>query len=113
VSGIIWEKVIKQYTGEATNEERVKELISQLESKLDGYEAILSKQKYLAGNVRLSHPRNMPKSCRYDELLVQEVTLADPFHLPNGSIVIDQLGLGSLEKRPNVQRQAIYSSLEV
>ena len=34
------------------NEKRAEELIAQLESKLDGYEAILGKQKYLAGNVR-------------------------------------------------------------
>jgi glutathionyl-hydroquinone reductase len=27
-------------------------LIAQLAARLDGYEAILSKQKYLAGNVR-------------------------------------------------------------
>jgi glutathione S-transferase len=67
VSGIIWEKIIKQHIGETTNEERVKELITQLESKLDGYEAILSRQKYLAGNVR---SRNVPKRCRPDELLV-------------------------------------------
>ena len=49
------------------NEERVKELITQLESKLDGYEAILSRQKYLAGNVR---SRNVPKRCRPDGLLI-------------------------------------------
>jgi glutathione S-transferase len=53
IAGIIlWEKVVKPRRGEAANEERVKELIPQLESKLDGYEAILSKQKYLAGDVR-------------------------------------------------------------
>ena len=69
MSGIIWEKVIKQYIGEATNEERVKELVPQLESKLDVYEGILGRQKYLAGNVRSSHPRNTPKICRSDELL--------------------------------------------
>jgi len=83
VSGIIWEKIIKLYIGETTNEERAKELVPQLESKLDVYEGILSRQKYLAGN---------------------EVTLADLCHLPNGSVVIDKLGLGGLEKRPNVQR---------
>ena len=68
MSGIIWEKVIKQYIGEATNEERVKELVPQLESKLDVYEGILGRQKYLAGNVRSPRPRNMPKRCRSDEL---------------------------------------------
>jgi glutathione S-transferase len=51
-SGILVEKVFKQYRGLAANEERVKELVPQLEAKLDGYEAILGKQKYLAGDVR-------------------------------------------------------------
>jgi len=52
-TGVIAEKVYKPYRGLAPDEERVKELVPQLEGKLDGYEAILSKQKYLAGNVRL------------------------------------------------------------
>jgi hypothetical protein len=46
------ERVFKKYRGQAANEDRVKELIPQLESKLDGYEAILGRQKYLAGDVR-------------------------------------------------------------
>ena len=50
--GLLYERVIKQYSGQTTNEERVKELTSQFETKLDGYEAILRKQKYLAGDVR-------------------------------------------------------------
>ena len=84
-----------------------------MESKLDGYEAILGKQKYLAGDVRSMRFDLVPKILS-DELLVQEVTLADLFHLPNGSLVFERLGLGSLEeKRPNVQRQAIYPSMEV
>jgi len=83
VSGILVERVFKQYRGQAADEERVKQLIPQLESKLDVYETILGKQKYLAGD---------------------EVTLADLFHLPHGSLVFEHLGLGNLEKRPNVQR---------
>jgi hypothetical protein len=38
--------------GVPTNEERVKELVGTLEQKLDVYDVILGKQKYLAGNVR-------------------------------------------------------------
>jgi len=82
-TGILVEKVFKPFRGMETNEERVKELISQLEGKLDGYEAILGKQKYLAGD---------------------EVTLADLFHLPVGSILFERIGNGNLESRPNVQR---------
>jgi len=80
---LLWEKMIKQYIGQTTDEERVKELISQLEPKFDGYEAILGRQKYLAGD---------------------EITLADLFHLPLCSIVFEQFALGDLDKRPNLQR---------
>ena len=52
------------------------------------------------------------KKQRSDGLLVQEVTLADLFHLPNGSLVFERLALESLEKRPNIQRQAIHPSME-
>jgi glutathione S-transferase len=49
---ILLEKVFKPRGGIATNEERLKELVTQLEGKLDVYETILGKQKYLAGDVR-------------------------------------------------------------
>jgi len=51
-TAIVWERFVKPHIGQTTNEERAKELIAQLESKLDGYEAILGRQKYLAGDVR-------------------------------------------------------------
>ena len=35
---------------------------------------------------------------------LQNVTVADLFHLPYGSIVFGQLGYGNLDKRPNVKR---------
>lgn len=57
---ILWEKVVKPRRGEAANE-RVKQLTPQLESKLDGYEAILGKQKYLAGDVRSFCPKHETK----------------------------------------------------
>jgi len=77
------ERVYKQYRGQVTNEERLKELIAKLENKLDGVDKVLSKQKYLAGD---------------------EITLADLFFLPYGGLVFDQLEYGGLEHRPNVQR---------
>jgi len=82
-SKIFRETLYKKSYGQPIDEEHVKDLVSALESKLDVYEVILSKQKYLAGD---------------------EVTLADLFHLPHGSTVFDRLGYGGLEKRPNVQR---------
>jgi glutathione S-transferase len=51
---ILKETFLKKVLGdsEPIDEERVKPLLPVLESKLDVYEAILSKQKYLAGDVR-------------------------------------------------------------
>ena len=42
---------LQSYRGLTTNEELVKEKLATLEAKLDVYETILSKQKYLAGDV--------------------------------------------------------------
>ena len=106
---LLWEKVVKQHLGQTTDEERVKELITQLKTKLDGYEAILGKQKYLAGDVRPFQNQR----CRSNGLRVQEITLADLFHLPLGSIVFEQFELGDLDKRPHLQRQGICPNLEI
>ncbi len=51
-SFIIFEKIIKPRIGQTTNEAVMEALVSRLGVKLDGYEAVLSKQKYLAGDVR-------------------------------------------------------------
>lgn len=60
-SGIAYEKVFNPMKGIPTDEKRLQHLVDTLSSKLDGYERILSKQKYLAGN---------------------ELTIADLWHLP-------------------------------
>ena len=52
MEGIAVEKLVKVRRGGVTDEKRVDELVGQLEGKLDGYEVILGKQKYLAGDVR-------------------------------------------------------------
>jgi hypothetical protein len=44
--------VFKKLYGGVPDEKRAEELVGQLEGKLDGYETILGKQKYLAGDVR-------------------------------------------------------------
>lgn len=80
--GICLEKIFKPKRGVKTDEARAAELAATLESKLEGYERILSKQKYLAGD---------------------NVTLADLFHLPYGNS-ITVLGYGHLSKTPNVAR---------
>ena len=110
---LLWERVIKQYIGQTTNEERFKELLTQLDTKLDGYEAILRKQKYLAGDVRAFKQACAERNRRSDELFVQEVTLADLLHIPLGNVIFDQFAWGDLEKHPNVQRQVILPSPDV
>ncbi|EGO03797.1 hypothetical protein SERLA73DRAFT_175448 [Serpula lacrymans var. lacrymans S7.3] len=83
-SGLAWENVFKKMYGVETDKARVEELLTTLNGKLDGYERILSKQKYIAGD---------------------HVTLADLFHLPYGSMLGYQ-GNDILESetRPNVAR---------
>ncbi|KAH7884262.1 glutathione S-transferase-like protein [Phlebopus sp. FC_14] len=88
--GITAEKIINKHRGLETNEAKVQELLAHLNAKLDAYETILGRQAYLAG---------------------ENVTLADLFHLPYGTVVIEVLGCNVLENRPNVARwwQAISS----
>jgi hypothetical protein len=54
VSGLLREKVLKKFYGGEPDEKLVEELLGKLEGKLDGYETILGKQKYLAGDVGVS-----------------------------------------------------------
>ncbi|EGN98751.1 hypothetical protein SERLA73DRAFT_152583 [Serpula lacrymans var. lacrymans S7.3] len=81
-SGLAWElRFTKMYGGE-TDEKRVATLIASLQAKLDAYDVILGQQKYLGGN---------------------DVTLADLFHLPYGSVIVS-IGVNEFDKRPNVAR---------
>ncbi|KAI0092254.1 glutathione transferase [Irpex rosettiformis] len=82
---IMLELKYKPLRGEKTDEKFVESLIAKLEVKLNGYETILSKQKYLAG---------------------ENLTLADIYHLAWGAVLIDELGVNSTidEKRPHVAR---------
>ncbi|KAI0032621.1 glutathione S-transferase [Vararia minispora EC-137] len=83
-SSAVAELVFKPMRGVESNKALADGLLKTLEAKLDGYEAILSKQKYLAGN---------------------EITLADIFHLPYGSM-LERIGFTVLENgsKPNVTR---------
>ncbi|KAG1781760.1 glutathione S-transferase [Suillus placidus] len=82
VSGLAWELKFSMLFGGKTDEARAKSLQGQLSAKLDAYDVILGKQKYLAGN---------------------DITLADLFHLPYGAVVLD-VGLDEFSSRPNVAR---------
>jgi glutathione S-transferase len=103
-STIASEKVFKPHYGQVTNEALVTELVAKLDGKLDVYEVILGKQKYLAGNVRHARSVSEDEVVLMGSFLLQEVTLADLFHLPYGNIVFDALNLGGLDGRPNVKR---------
>lgn len=79
------EVAVKPFHGEQPNDETVKRLTQQLNRKLDGYERILSKHKYLSGDY---------------------VTLADLFHLPFAYKLESQISprIMTTPDRPNVQR---------
>ncbi|KAM6490633.1 Glutathione S-transferase, C-terminal-like protein [Amanita muscaria] len=82
---LVGERLFKKLRGLQTNEELAKNYHTSLAAKLDVYEKILSKQKYLAGD---------------------EITLADLFHLPYGAKLFHaDVGAGDLiDSRPNVKR---------
>ncbi|KAJ7206082.1 glutathione S-transferase-like protein [Mycena pura] len=80
---IMLELVMKPARGLAIDKERAESLISTINSKLDAYETILSKQKYLAGD---------------------SVTIADLFHLPWAYGIVEKAKLDVISKRPSVAR---------
>ncbi|KAI0092256.1 glutathione S-transferase [Irpex rosettiformis] len=83
--GIVMENVVKPLHGTSPNEVVVAELTAKLAGKLEGYEAILRKHEYLAGD---------------------KVTIADLAHLAVGSTMTHS-GVKLLldtEKWPNVAR---------
>lgn len=82
---IIMQRLAVPMRGGTTDEARVQEAITVLGGRLEGYERLLAKQKYLAGD---------------------SLTIADLFHLPIGSWLGPQ-GVNFLtdeEKYPNVAR---------
>ncbi|KAJ7846059.1 glutathione S-transferase-like protein [Mycena olivaceomarginata] len=90
VSGILIERLYKPFAGLTPDEAQVATLTAKLETRLAGYERILSNSKYLAG---------------------EEVTLADLFHVPFltlfGPGQVDVLTHAEKAKKwPNVVRWA-------
>ncbi|KAH9933998.1 glutathione S-transferase [Epithele typhae] len=83
-SKLAFENLFKPMVGQTADTEVVKALVQVLEGKIAGYEAMLGKTKYLAGDV---------------------VTIADLFHLPYGSLLAKQkIDFLESEKYPNVAR---------
>ncbi|KAF3491044.1 putative Glutathione S-transferase [Arthroderma uncinatum] len=81
---LVYEKLFKPYQGKTPDEHSVKLFESNLLQCLDGYEKILSKQKYIGGN---------------------ELTLADLYHLPYLTL-LPQVGCNAVDERPSVSRWA-------
>ena len=88
--------------GQESNDQLVERYFAALTAMLQGYETILSKQDYLAGNVRYENFHLVLVAH-----VVQEITLADLFHLPYGRLV-GKAGFDILEsgQYPNVSRYA-------
>ncbi|KAJ7500303.1 glutathione S-transferase [Mycena galericulata] len=82
-SKAVIEMVFKPMRGVASDKAAFDAAIAGLSAKLDAYEVILGKQKYLAGN---------------------EITLADLFHIPYGSMLIRAGSDLMTTKGPNVAR---------
>ncbi|KAG6826977.1 hypothetical protein H0H92_013682 [Tricholoma furcatifolium] len=78
----VYENVFKPYHNATPDPAVFDALIKKLDAKLDVYDKILGKQKYLAGD---------------------EVTLADLFHLPYGTM-LSVAGSNIMETKPNVAR---------
>jgi len=72
----------KQRQGLTPDNDVVEKHVADLSDKLDVYDKILSKQKYLVGN---------------------EITLADFYHLPVG-LMLGKSGINVIESKPNVAR---------
>ena len=81
----------------------LEEHLRKLGEKMDVYDKILSKQKYLGGDVRthrISYPYTTISTFTF---FLQEVTLADLFHLSYG-YELDKAGFEWQSSRPNVAR---------
>ncbi|EJT99362.1 glutathione S-transferase C-terminal-like protein [Dacryopinax primogenitus] len=80
LSGLLVEMI---YKGGEPDFERVQHLKEQLRVKMEGYERILDRQKFLAG---------------------EALTLADLFHLPVGTAVLKRLNIVWYDGFPSVER---------
>lgn len=82
-SGIAAEKIVKPLLGLQTDEKTLEKRLVELNEKLDVYDVILGKQKYLTGD---------------------NLTLADLQHLPHGNLLFTNGCEDLFTSRPNVAR---------
>lgn len=93
--------------GGQTDHKRVEELKATLRMKLEGYERILNKHRYLAGDVCSSHLHLVNADWLAGS---QEITLVDLFHLPYGTMVTEVHTLPWPVTLPNQNLLFSYSS---
>ncbi len=91
--------------GQPTDDALVKSYEKELERKMDGFERLLKKQKYIAGDVCLTFwSRRMCLTSAFE--LGQHLTLVDFYFLPYGG-VLEKIGYDYLRneaKWPNIAR---------
>ncbi|KAG6906024.1 hypothetical protein DXG01_016252 [Tephrocybe rancida] len=80
--GAVSENIFKPFRGQAPDPTVFEAHVKTLDAKLDVYDAILSKQRYLAGD---------------------EITLVDLFHIPYGAM-LEVAGSNIMYSKPNVAR---------
>ncbi|KAF7972943.1 hypothetical protein HWV62_16504 [Athelia sp. TMB] len=99
--GLALEKFFKKtFFGLDADEAKVSELTITLGAKLDAYEKILSKQKYVAGDVS---DTLLATKLLLNNISEQEITLADLYHLPHGTLV-KHVSPELISSRPHVAR---------
>lgn len=103
-SSFVNEFFLHRMGGQASNKVVFDELIETLSAKLDVYESILGNQRYLAGNVWSLHAGLHPFIS--SDICSQEVTLADLFHIPYGTMLAKAGSDLMTTKGPNVTRCA-------
>ncbi|KAF8875498.1 glutathione S-transferase [Infundibulicybe gibba] len=82
LAGVMNEMIYKKFRGLAPDQAKYDEYIATLSAKLDVYDEILGKQRYLTG---------------------EEITLVDLFHLPGG-LALERIGSDIMTQKPNVAR---------
>lgn len=89
----------------------VDQALKEIDDKMVVYDKILSKQRYLAGDVRF--PISSSVCSKWLTIpLLQTLTLADLFHVSFGTTMI-RCGWQSYQKHPNVARYVPSSSENV
>lgn len=92
-----------RFRGEEPDPDAVAKHTASLQKKLDAYDKILGKRKYLAGDV-IVLSLTLWSFLLTISTALQHVTLADLFHLSFGELLINVLKIDILSTRPNLAK---------